>query len=169
MQTFLSHYCALDIARSLDDKRLNKQILECDQLLDLILGIKDNQWKNHPACRMWIDYPDVLLFYRNTMRDEWRYRGKNDSRGYRHDISVDIDNITYPPFMQDPRIILSHRSNLMKKYPQFYSKYGWMDFGLEGYYWPVPLKTKKVQVISDKWTELVDQLSKYINVNQLCE
>lgn len=74
MQTFLSHYCALDIARSLDDKRLNKQILECDQLLDLILGIKDNQWKNHPACRMWIDYPDVLLFYRNTMRDEWRYR-----------------------------------------------------------------------------------------------
>lgn len=81
----------------------------------------------------------------------------------------DIDNIIYPPFMQDPRIILSHRSNLMRKYPQFYSRYGWIDFGLEGYYWLVPLKTKKVQVVSDNWTELVEQLSKYINVNQLRE
>ena len=162
MQTFLSHYCALDIARSLDDKRLNKQILECDVLLDLILGIKDNSWKNHPACKMWKDYPDILMFYRNTMLDEWRYRGKNSNRSYRHDISIDIDNITYPWFMSDERVILSHRSNLVRKYPEYYSQYGWVDYGIQGYYWPCEVKTSRSKNINKQWTQLIDRINLWL-------
>ena len=169
MQTFLSHYCALDIARSLDDKRLNSQINEGNRLLDLVLGLTDNPWKNHPACRMWLDNPDVLQFYINTMLDEWRYRGKGGNRPCRHDLSIDIHTITYPWFMSDPRVIISHRSNLVRKLPNFYSRYGWIDFGIEGYYWPVPLKTKKAQKISDQWEVLINNLSKYMDINQLCE
>lgn len=54
MQTFLPYTNTLDAARALDNKRLNKQILECYQILNVLSGrSKGNGWKNHPAVLMW--------------------------------------------------------------------------------------------------------------------
>ena len=156
MQTFLPHYCALDIARCLDNKRLNKQILECDVLLDLHLGIKDNQWKNHPAFKMWVNDIDVLLFYRNTMLEEWMYRGFKSNRDFRHDVDMGTDSITYPWFMSDDRVILSHRSNLVRKLPEHYGSFGWHDYGVDGYYWPCEVKTPRSKKINKFWEETVN-------------
>ena len=60
-----------ETAMYLDKKRLNKQIIECHQILDAINGIKDG-WKNHPCTiqyrkfAIWLEwYTSCLSFYKN--------------------------------------------------------------------------------------------------------
>jgi len=53
MQTFLPHSTYAKCAQSLDNKRLNKQILEGYQILNVNSGMsKTGGWKNHPARRL---------------------------------------------------------------------------------------------------------------------
>lgn len=151
MQTFLPYSDFTSIARCLDNKRLNKQILECDVLIDLREGVKDNSWKNHPAYRMWFDYPNTLIHYRNVMLKEWMDRGKNSNRKFRTYYSP----IIYPDFLYDLRVIQSHRSNLLRKLPEHYKQFGWDDYGIQGYYWPCEVKTKRSKLINKQWTELI--------------
>lgn len=59
----------LDTAINLDTRRLNKQIIECQQILNAINGNK--AWKNHPCTlqykghEVWLnDYMSCLMWYR---------------------------------------------------------------------------------------------------------
>ena len=61
----------LETAKVLDKKRLNKQIIECGQMLKAISG-ESKAWANHPATKMysghwlWLrDYMKCLDAYRN--------------------------------------------------------------------------------------------------------
>ena len=61
----------LETAKALDKKRLNKQIIECGQMLKAISG-ESKAWANHPATKMysrhwlWLrDYMKCLDAYRN--------------------------------------------------------------------------------------------------------
>ena len=61
----------LDTAKNLDRRRLNKQIIECQQILDAIYG-KSNSWVNHPCTiqyrefTAWLEwYSSCLSFYKN--------------------------------------------------------------------------------------------------------
>ncbi len=57
MQTFLPSANPVTSARLLDSKRLNKQILECYQILNVLSGkSKGGGWRNHPAVLMWKRY-----------------------------------------------------------------------------------------------------------------
>ena len=150
MQTFLPYSEFEKIGQCLDDKRLNKQIQEADTLIDLHLEIKDNSWKNHPAFKMWSNYINALIHYRNVMLDEWIKRGKNSNREFR-----EHGEIYYPSFLQNELVILSHRSNLIRKFPEHYSKFGWIDYGIEGYYWPCEVKTSRSKKINEKWTKTI--------------
>ena len=47
MQVFIIG-SVIETAKCLDKRRLNKQIVECHQILDAIRGKKDG-WKNHPC------------------------------------------------------------------------------------------------------------------------
>lgn len=58
----------LETARTLDSKRLRKQIIECGQILDALNGAK--AWSNHPCVLQYKDhiewlehYHDCLMFY----------------------------------------------------------------------------------------------------------
>lgn len=59
MQTFLPAYTWHDSARCLDSRRLNKQKVECSQIIHAILnrGTSNNGkvrgWVNHPIVKMW--------------------------------------------------------------------------------------------------------------------
>ena len=54
MQTFLPYPSKRESLDALDNKRLNKQILECYQILNILTGnSKSNAWRNHPAVLMW--------------------------------------------------------------------------------------------------------------------
>ena len=51
MQIFLPYKDIFETAKCLDNRRLNKQIIECRQILDAIDGAK--AWCNHPIINMY--------------------------------------------------------------------------------------------------------------------
>jgi hypothetical protein len=54
MQTFLPYSDYEASAQTLDNKRLNKQILEGYQILKVLSGASPSgAWRNHPAVLMW--------------------------------------------------------------------------------------------------------------------
>lgn len=48
MQTFLPYSDFALCAKVLDNKRLGKQIVECRQIMQCLLGLREG-WRNHPA------------------------------------------------------------------------------------------------------------------------
>jgi hypothetical protein len=51
----------------MDEKRLNKQIIECQQILDAIDG-KSDAWKNHPVTKMYTPYREWLDRYKICLK-----------------------------------------------------------------------------------------------------
>lgn len=66
MQTFLPSWSFIHTASILDNRRLNKQIVEAYQIWSGRVPTK-----NHPACLMWSGYEDALLFYIETLLNEY--------------------------------------------------------------------------------------------------
>lgn len=65
---------------------------------------------NHPAVRMWYDYPECLKHYINCHIDEWI------SRGYKNTmIFYDVDDFEYPSWCLDSNFHMNHKSALLKK------------------------------------------------------
>ncbi len=64
MQTFLPQADLHTSAYFLDSKRLNKQILEGYQILNVLSGkSKTGGWRNHPAVLMWRGFERGLWEY----------------------------------------------------------------------------------------------------------
>lgn len=76
MQTFLPYKDFAKTAQALDNKRLNKQILEGYQILNVLSNDDPKAgWRNHPAVKMWRGHEFGLLDYVFTMVDEANKRG----------------------------------------------------------------------------------------------
>jgi hypothetical protein len=130
MQTFLPYKDFTKSAQALDNKRLNKQILEGYQILK-VLGNPDPKaaWRNHPAVKMWRGSEHALFLYINEMVTEANIRGiktdknvenltnlfmeqshqwgTNEPEWYRNDIEM-------------KRITITHKFNLYRKDPIYY-------------------------------------------------
>ena len=143
MQTFLPYPDFDRSARCLDRARLGKQRVEVIQLLRAIL-VPGSGWANHPAARMWREYPSWLADYGLTVCREWRRRGYADScnrkilllcdnHGLRPFYTEDDDQ---PSWLGDPAFHTSHRSNLLRKSPHWYSQFGWTEPDNIPYVWP---------------------------------
>lgn len=149
MQTFLPFESFEESAFCLDNKRLNKQIIECGQILQAIsrsrevtlrgawwdAATKTHQtrpvpWGNHPATLMWCGYGGWLRHYRNVMVYEWWRRGYKS-----HQEGEEITRIFKPWWLGNSDFHESHRGNLLRKNFSHYSQF---FFGpmYEGYLWP---------------------------------
>lgn len=133
MQTFLPYKDYERVAKVLDSKRLNKQILECYQILNVLSNPSPTAgWRNHPAVKMWRGHEFALWDYVNMMILEALNRG----------IKVDknLDNITRlrhenglswgmgkPKWMYSKdilkRVTTTHKANLFKKQPEAYPQF----------------------------------------------
>lgn len=131
MQTFLPLPDLAASARCLDDRRLGKQRVEAMQVLNALHRLA-SPWRRHPTVRMWAGYEDALRFYMNACIDEWVRRGFNN-RMLRAEIPSDF---SLPPWFGDDRYHRSHRAALLRKQPDFYSRYGWTDDPAMPYFWP---------------------------------
>ena len=69
MQVFLTG-TVLETAKALDKQRLNKQIIECQQILDAINGTGKG-WFNHPVVHMYKNHAKWLQIYKWIL-EEWR-------------------------------------------------------------------------------------------------
>lgn len=162
MQTFVPlTSTASDIAKVLDNKRLNKQALEGWQILMTLLELDPQGnhrvpkgWYNHPAVKMWRGHEMALFMYIYAMVEEWKSRGYKSTIATKAWNTVQVamerqlitDEITAPAWLEDKQlfeqIASSHRKALLNKDYEWYSQFGWAeDTGIKPdtyeYVWPV--------------------------------
>ena len=132
MQTFLPESTMRECAKALDSKRLNKQILEAYQILNVLSGNSPTGgWRNHPAVLMWKGHEYSLHSYAKTMIKEAKFRGIKVDKNLEN-----INNLEkrfgyawgqgLPNWFSGPkhdRIVVTHRANLYRKDPIYYAHY----------------------------------------------
>lgn len=134
MQTFLPLPDFAASARALDRQRLGKQRVEAWMLYDVLTNPESRwtSWRHHPVVGMWRGYEDALSVYFWATVSEWK------SRGYRSTIVLPhpVGHVVLPPWLGDERLHASHRSNLLRKAPEWYSQFGWTETPDQPYFWP---------------------------------
>jgi hypothetical protein len=87
-------------------------------------------WANHPATRMWQGYERALYSYQCAVVREWLKRGYRDTcldktrlvlLEHRPDI-FDVRPIK-PAWFGDPAFHKAHKSNLVRKNPEYYRQF----------------------------------------------
>lgn len=143
MQTFLPYASFAESAAALDGPRLGKQRVEALQLLRANT-VPDYGWRHHPAAKMWRGYLPALVAYGLAMVDEWTSTGRPDTvRPQLLAFAPDVDGVPQeqlelPPWIGDEAFHLAHRSNLVRKDPEFYRpRFGDVPDDLP-YIWPPP-------------------------------
>jgi len=129
----------------LDRQRLGKERPEVLQILRTLLG-ESKGWQNHPAVRMWAGYEGQLAAYGLDICNEWTSRGYKDSCWQKiFDLAIkhsvfNADSWRQPPWLGNRRFHESHRSNLLRKYPEHYRKF-WPKLRDDlDYVWPAGKK-----------------------------
>jgi len=134
MQTFLPYSSFEKTAACLDFKRLGKQRVEAMQIYKIITGQSISKaWRNHPAVSMWKNYEDALAYYYNCIRREWIKRGFKNNMP---ELEVSFDKLKMPWWIGEEKFYSSHRSNLKRKFSEFYNKYNWTEPDNLPYVWP---------------------------------
>lgn len=153
MQTFLPYPSFEETATVLDQQRLGKQRVEAYQVLNVITTPNYvGGWSNHPAVHMWRGYEDALRLYLNAMLVEWEDRGFQNNMVH-YDLSQ--TQVVFPWWLGDARLHDSHKSNLLRKHPSYYSQFGWEVPDDLPYFWPVPsIKKQPVKAKSESSSEL---------------
>lgn len=129
MQTFLPFADFDRSAGALDSVRLGKQRVETLQVMRA-LTIPGYGWRHHPAVRMWRGFRPALMAYQDAVCDAWERRGHADTCRVKTLAELDagrLDGAAYrardfplPPWFGDEAFHRSHRSNLLRKDPEFY-------------------------------------------------
>jgi len=131
MQTFLPYKSFARTARVLDYRRLGKQRVEAMQILK---ALRDPSygWQSHPAVNQWRGYINALKYYHNIIIEEWC------RRGYCNNMRLEPvrGRLVYPPWLGLRKYHLSHRANLLRKDPKYYSQFNWRVDPSTPYYWP---------------------------------
>ena len=118
MQTFLPYPSFSESAAVLDRARLGKQRVEALQVLRAVT-IPTYGWRNHPAAKMWRGFVPALAEYALAMTDEWIAQGHPDTVRPQL-LEFTGSPIVYPLWLGDEALHVSHRSNLIRKDPEFY-------------------------------------------------
>jgi hypothetical protein len=135
MQTFLPYPSFIESARCLDSRRLGKQRVECLQILNALLG-HSKGWVNHPATVMWRGHVNELVDYAIVMCEEWIKRGYKDTLLPRFKHMESEAEFVCPPWLGHADFHDSHKSNLLRKAPFYYSQFNWNVPDNLPYVWP---------------------------------
>ena len=171
MQTFLPYSDFTASAKVLDNKRLNKQIVEAYQIYTGRVP-----QKNHPACLMWEGYKAYLILYIYAMCKEYKKRFDKTHSVMRELFTdesffavfdVAVAKCALPYHLTDPLIQISHCVNLIRKDSRhyghklrsrlyglsqmMYGRYVELDEYPVGYYWPVEPVGKKARQDRENW------------------
>lgn len=130
MQTFVPFEDIDESAESLDNKRLNKQLLEGRQIYSILSSQrKRGGWVNHPAVKMWRNYDNGLFAYLTGITNECDRRGIATEKNWNalcdmHELNWNRGTgVIMPPWWGDDRVHESHRNNLYVKDPDYYAEF----------------------------------------------
>lgn len=113
----------LETAKALDNLRLNKQIIECYQILDALNGAK--AWSNHPVVLQYRGHEDWLKLYTKVLEE---YRNGNYS------VAETIDSVIVPPPFHTEEFLNQMKRRLYTKNPQHYSQWSKLGKSEENWY-----------------------------------
>jgi Pyrimidine dimer DNA glycosylase len=135
VQTFLPYADFAESAAVLDPVRLGKQRVEAYQILRTLAGITHG-WRHHPAVKMWRGHIGSLARYTIAVCGEWERRGYADTVA---DKVREFESAAAepPPWLGDSTLHASHRSNLLRKDPDWYRQFDWTEPNDLPYVWPV--------------------------------
>lgn len=137
MQTFMPYSSFAKSILCLDYRRLGKQRVEAKQILDILLNRTNKKgWINHPAVKMWQGYEEALKIYYNFCVLRWKTLGYKNTMKYE---KVYTDKLVWPKWLNNKDFVDSHKSNLLRKDPEFYDKYKWNVPANLPYIWPAGL------------------------------
>lgn len=135
MNTFLPYASFSRSAQVLDRQRLGKQRVEAWQILNAMEGAAG--WRNHPATLMWREAPRALALYGIAVCDEWIRRGYKDTMRERFMIVLPRYAGPSAPWWLGWRDFhAAHRSNLLRKMPEYYGLFNWTEPHDLPYVWP---------------------------------
>ena len=130
MQTFLPYKDFQKSAEALDNKRLNKQILEGYQILNVLSNDDPRAgWRNHPAVKMWRGHEKALLEYVMTCVREADKRGIKTENNVANIKALALKKMDawgdglpmwYHDFEKSHRVVATHKANLYRKDPVYY-------------------------------------------------
>ncbi len=129
MQTFLPFADFAASAAVLDDRRLGKQRVEALQVARGLVR-EGYGWRHHPAVKMWRGHHEALARYGLDVCAEWIRRGHADTCAVkiaeelavpapRHQDELAAAGLL-PPWLGDDAFHRSHRSALLRKWPEWY-------------------------------------------------
>lgn len=133
MQTFLPYKNFRKAVKALDSKRLGKQRVEAYQILNILLRRTEGKgWRKHPAVLMWKGSANALKEYLNEAIKEWQ------RRGYKNNMAFEKirGKVSYPSWLGNKDFHAAHRSNLLRKDWEHYSKIFKKDKKDLLYIWP---------------------------------
>lgn len=145
MQTFLPYVSFVESVRCLDRARLGKQRVECLQILNALLNPGTSRWESHPAVQMWKGHEGLLAMYGIAACEEWTDRGYKDNCAAKIESLMlkHVLNNSKPWWLGDQRFHSSHRSNLLRKEPEWYCKFAWAENDGQPYFWPTKNKPQE--------------------------
>lgn len=121
MNVFVPYANPLETAKCLDRLRLNKQVIECSQILNAIDGTGKG-WFNHPVTKMYKPYRDWLVLYACCLQ-AYQIESKNaNTTFYTSNLySKRADNMR-PPFLTSD-FCDQHKRRLFTKNPEHYKQF----------------------------------------------
>lgn len=139
MQIFIPYQSPLDCAKTIyGDRRFQKQIIECKQIIAAIEGAK--AWRNHPVCLMYKEHKEWLYCYMKVF-ELYRELKKNqkdyEAQSYYY---MELDryekraNKLTPSFI-DSEMVAQHRKRLYSKSPELYPKFAEYGTSEVNYYY----------------------------------
>jgi hypothetical protein len=118
MQTFLPYVDYDRCATCLDPSRLNKQLVECHQILNVLFGLREG-YRNHPAVTMWKGHEQNLISYAASMAAQYMKKKRSTPHGSWVKICDLIPrhkgSALPPRWLGTPELHETHQSRLVHK------------------------------------------------------
>lgn len=124
----------LETAMALDNRRLNKQIIECKQILDALNGAK--AWSNHPCVLQYRGHEEWLLHYQWCL--ESYYRGvTNGTLDLEYYDARDESRVceAYKPTFHTQEYFDQMKRRLYSKDKEYYEQWAHLGESEENWYW----------------------------------
>ena len=126
MQIFVPYRDPILVAQCLDKRRLNKQIIECHQILDALKG--KIAWSNHPVVKMYKCNIDFVIHYSSCL-EYWR-DGYRNAALYSNYLALEC----IPSFIVE-EFCIQHRRRLYTKAPDLYPQFAEYGESEENWYY----------------------------------
>lgn len=126
MQIFLPYRNPIDVAKCLDNRRLNKQIIECRQILAAIDG-QSKAWSHHPVVLMYAHHGDFVENYLYCL--ESYQAGDMSTAEFFGCVAVGF----LPSFVTED-FLIQHRRRLYTKDNVFYKAFSVYGESFENWY-----------------------------------